>query len=578
MSSNRRPEEENTNNNAVTDQVKKLLKDGIRGKIPSSTIAELRRKYNDDNLLDSIQEVFYERLNEIKTRARKFAKLIEKKYGARGLPLHIVLKESKKYKEKYQLSDIEFDEFKKQYEKLLNSRLPMEEQVELLPNTNMAHLFGDINSVEGLVIKDADYPVLQDIIKMYTMTRTTHSSVILQSMQYENCPPEVLMGQYDPQKHNTSCSIHPIIAAMFIPKIQLFEEHFLFSNIAYIVKSKNAREPINNMADMHLLHHMILDATDVVCSAETPLKDIRLRCNLQNNLWNNVLSLRTGKFFDCVGNDFFAAIDDCKISMYDAPDLLYIGDEGIILKRLLAAFSFRPLIVSTNPIFGTYGTANPINFPVISNRVVASSLLTLRLPPNNAKRDTLLTLGSTISQSQVYLENGMFVPKTQEVIYTKGAVIFHVPRRSLSPDNAYKNLLNPLPTFDQIPAHILNNERIIDTPIEVEETLIIGGNTHYLRSAVFLETNDDIFTNNTNNINQVPNQIVTGTGAIINTSNNGITTEYYCYSPKLASSDSGKAVSLMYKLNTEDANGDENPIMLLSMKATIFIYAKDCCK
>ena len=63
MSSNRRPEEDNTNTNAVDDNVKRLLKDGIRGKIPSSTIAELRRRYKDDNLIDKIEEVFYERLN-----------------------------------------------------------------------------------------------------------------------------------------------------------------------------------------------------------------------------------------------------------------------------------------------------------------------------------------------------------------------------------------------------------------------------------------------------------------------------------------------------------------------------------
>jgi len=566
MSSNRRPEEENTNNNAVDEQVKRLLKDGIRGKIPSSTISELRRKFNDDHLLDKIQEVFYERLNEIKTRARKFAKLVEKKFGSKGLPLHIVLKESKRYKDKYQLSDIEFDEFRKQYQKLLNSRLPLEEQMELVPNTNMAQLFGDINSNEGIIMKDSDYPVLQDIIKMYTMTRTTHSSVILQSMQYENCAPEVLNGVFDPQKHNTSCSIHPLIAAMFIPKIQLFEEHFLFTNIAYIVKSKNERVPLNNMADINLLHHMINDANDVVCSSDTPLKDIRLRCTLQNSLWLNVLSLRTGKFFDCVGNDFFAAIDECKISSYDAPDLVYIGDEGIVLKRLLAAFSFRPLVVSTNPIFGTYGTTNPVNFPVITNRVVASPLLTLRLPPNNSNNQLSINLDSAISQSQVYLENGMFVPKTQEVIFTKGVMIFHVPRRTISPDKTYKNLISPIPQFDQIPSHILRNERINDIKINVDEVLSIRQESYFLRSAVFLETyNDD----NTTGIDQ----IVISTGALIRKSNNQITGDYWVYSPRIAQSDSGKPEQLMQKLYFNNPNNDD-PIDLLSTKATIFIYSK----
>jgi hypothetical protein len=568
MSSNRRPEEDNTNTNAVDDNVKRLLKDGIRGKIHSSTIAELRRRYKDDNLIDKIEEVFYERLNEIKTRARKFAKLVEKKFGAKGLPLHIVLKESKRYKDKYNLDEIEFDEFRNQYQRLLNSRLPIEEQMELVPNTNMAQLFGDINSNEGIVLKDSDYPVLQDIAKMYTMTRTTHSSVILQSMQYEDCAPEVLNGMFDPQKHNPTSSIHPIVAAMFIPKIQLFEEHFLYTNIAYIIKSKHERQPLNNMADINLLHHMINDAADVVCSADTPLKDLRLRCNLQNNLWNNVLSLRTGKFFDAVGNDFFAAIDECKISSYDAPDLLYVGDEGIVLKRLLSAFSFRPLVVTTNPIFGTYGTANPVNFPVITNRVVASPLLTLRLPPNSGKNQMTINLESALTQSQVYLENGMFVPKTQEVIFTKGVVIFHVPRRTISPDKTYKNLISPIPQFDQIPSHVLRTERVNDTPISVDETISIRQEPYYLRSAVFLETFNEA------SAERGIDQIVISTGALIRKSNNPVTGDFWVYSPRLANSESGKSEQLMQRLYFNNPESDD-PIDLLSTRATIFIYAKN---
>lgn len=554
MSSNRRPEEDSNNN--VDDQVKKLLKDGIRGKIPTSIINDIRRKYNDDALADKIQEAFYERLNEIKTRARKFAKLIEKKFGTRGLPLHIVLKESKKYKDKYSLTDTEFDEFKIQYEKLLNSRLPQREQAELVPSTNMAQLFGDLYSSDGIIIKDSDYPVVQDIIKMYTMTRMNHSSVILQSMQYEDCALEVINGKFDPQRHNTACAIHPLIAAMFIPKIQMFDEHFLYTNIAYIVKAKYNKEPINNQSDVKLLYHMVNDANDVVCSADTPLKDLRLRANLQNNLWTNVIALRNGKFFDCAGNDFFAAIDDCKISMYDAPDLLYVGDEGVILKRLIGAFSFRPIVVSTNPVFGTFGTANPINFPVISNRVVATSLLTLRLPRINTD-NTALSLDLAISQTQVYIENGMFVPKTQEIVYINGVVIFHVPRRTLNTDQQYEGLIKPQIQWEQIPAHILQNERINGTPIDVRETMTIAKIPYYLRSAVFL------------NLDSTEKIVISTTALIRKAVNNILADTYLVYNSQLAGSETGGAIDLIEVMTTVDA------MSVLRTQTTIFIYAKD---
>jgi hypothetical protein len=323
------------------------------------------------------------------------------------------------------------------------------------------------------------------------------------------------------------------------------------------------------MADINLLYHMINDANDIVCSADTPLKDIKLRCTLQYNLWNTVLALRSGKIYDCVGNDFFTAIDECKISSYDAPDLLYIGDEGVVLKRLIAAFSFRPIVVSTTPIFGTFGTANPVNFPVISNRVVATPLLTLRLPTNaNSKELPNISLESAISQSQVYLENGMFVPKTQEVIYTNGVIIFHVPRRTLNINNDFKYLVSPIPQFEQIPAHILRNERINITPIQQTESLIIQNETLYLRSVVVLETIEDKSDSAPNSLNQ----IVIGTAAVIRKTDNPITGEFYIYAPKTLQLEGANRQPVIEQLPLSDPENEDSS--LIYTKGTIFIFSK----
>jgi len=567
MSSNstRRSDEE-SNNNVVDEQVKKLLKDGFKTKIPTNVINELRRKYNDDNLLDKIQEVFYDKLNEITSRARKFTKLIEKKFSTKGLPLHIVLKESLKYKEKYNLSDVEFDEFKKQYEKMWNERFANKYDNEFMPNTNMAQLFGDVNSNEGLIVKDSDYPVVQEIIKMYSMTRSTHSSVILQSMQYENCSPEVRAATYDQQRHNIACAIHPLIVAMFFPKIRELEEHFLFTNLAYIIKAKFNKEPLNNQADYKILYNMINDANDVVCSAETPLKDIRTRFNLQTNLWANVLSLRSGKFFECGNNEFFTAVDDCKISMYDTPDLLYVGDEGVILKRLLGAFSFRPVILATNPIFGGYGISNPVGFPVINNKVISQSILTVRLPVSTTSSSLVnFSLNNAISHTQIYQENGMSVPKTQEVVWTSGVTVFHVPRRMLLTEIKYKNLINPFQHYEQIPSHILKNERINNTPVDITETLTMHGQKYYLRSAVYLETKDDDVKTEDNG-----SQLVLSTGCVVRDMNNELTSgKYLWYTPlRLHPRDANK-------MNVINEVNDIDVYSHLAIKGTIFIYSKN---
>jgi hypothetical protein len=565
--SNRRPE--GTNGNVVHEQAVALLKEGIRHKIPASKIAELRKKFSNDEIVDKIQEAFYDRLNEIRTRAKKFVKLIEKKFGAKGLPLHVVLKESKKYREKYNLSALEFDEFKNQYEKMMNARLPTRDQQLLVPNTNMAQLFGDVTSNEGIVVRDNDYAVVEEIIKMYTMTRGAHSSVILQSMQYESCATEVMNAIYDSTRNNITCAVNPVLAAMFVPKIRIFETHFLYTNIAYIVKSKYNREPIQNGSDLNLLHYMIIDSNDIVCSAETPLRDIRLRCNVQNNLWNSVLAMRAGRFFDCVGNDFFAAIDECKISTHDAPDLVYAGDEGVIMKRLLAAMSFNSLLVATNPVFGANGSSNPINFPVLSNRVVSRPFLTLRLP--DVDSDEEVHLDNAISHSQVYIENGMFVPKVQKVIVTKGVIIFHVPRRSVAAIDNYAHLINPTPRFTQIPSHILINERINDVKIIYSPVLRIENKIYNFVSGIILETPTRM--EDGDDPNEQRQKIIIGTAAVIrDTTNHGANNmgaPYQIYSPKLLPHiDAANAQNTQKKVWS--SLGDAEAV--LARKGTIFIY------
>ena len=62
---------------------------------------------------------------------------------------------------------------------------------------------------------------------------------LLQSIQYNDCDYEALTGQYKrelgmrPGEH-----IHPVIAALFFPKIDFLEQTFLHSNMAGIVKSR----------------------------------------------------------------------------------------------------------------------------------------------------------------------------------------------------------------------------------------------------------------------------------------------------------------------------------------------------
>lgn len=566
--SNRRPE--GSSHNSVHDEAIALLKEGIRKKIPASKINDLRKKYNSDDMVDRIQEAFYEMLNEIKSKAKKFVKLVNKKFGDKGLPLHIVLKESKKYKTKYNLSDVEFHEFKTQYEKLYYARYSTNEYHDLVPNTSMAQLFGSVDSLEGLVIKDADFRVVEDIIKLYTATKHTHSDVVLQSMQYQDYDSRVMLANYHRHTDNLQCAINPVLVAMFTPKIDYIEKHFLYTNIAYIVKCAYEKVPMRSFHDVDLKHNMILDSNDIVCSADSPLKDLRLRATVQNNMWNCVRAMRNGKFFDCVGQDFFTSIDQCKISMQDAPDLAYAGDEGIVMKRLMAAMSFNPLIVQSEPVFGIGGNANPMNFPVISNRVVSRPLLTVRLE-NNANAEPV-ELESAINTTQVYIEHGMPVPKTQKIVYSRGAIVFHVPRRSVAALDQYQHILHATPRFTQVPSHILVNERLNTAPINFLELITVESRHYSFASAVTLEkpTAD---MNSGISSEEDYNNIIVGTACVVRntaavSSLASFDAPYLIYSPKAfgLSTPNADTVSVWEGINNREA------AELLSRQATIFIF------
>ena len=104
--------EETTNIN-VEKEVSELIKKGA----DKASMNDLRRKYGDDKIFDTVQEAYFEKLAAIRKRSIKFTKLIERKYGIYGHPLHIILNKAIKYKKKYNLSEEEFELFRQYYQK-----------------------------------------------------------------------------------------------------------------------------------------------------------------------------------------------------------------------------------------------------------------------------------------------------------------------------------------------------------------------------------------------------------------------------------------------------------------------------
>ena len=81
-----------TNKKLIEAEVAKLLRESNDSSyLTENMMNKLRSKFNDQQILDDIQETYVEVTREQKANAKKFAKKVLQKYGLQ-YPLHILLK------------------------------------------------------------------------------------------------------------------------------------------------------------------------------------------------------------------------------------------------------------------------------------------------------------------------------------------------------------------------------------------------------------------------------------------------------------------------------------------------------
>ncbi len=490
------------------------------------SMTELRNKYSDDKIFDMIQEAYFEKLSLIRKRAVKFTKLIERKYGTFGYPLHIILNKALKYKKKYNLDDDTFELFRQHYLKSLNMRNNPNKYDVLVPNTNMAKVFGDDPYNNNKIhINDSDHRIVKEIINLYDLNRANWQQVTLQSITYEYFYSIMLYNlndknkQIDPKITNFSSFIHPVIAAMFLPKISKFDEYFLFTNLAYILRCKYLGEPITTYHNYLMLYNLVTDPTDVVCSADSPLKDIINRVLLQINLWKNVLRLRQGGFYDTynsfVAADLMVNIDNCKLSTYDAPDLMMIGDENVMIRRLLNSLSFRcatiysipttiPLFNPTNMGYNQNLQVSTLHIPVNYTQVSKVPMIYIRLLPTLqqnllGQNNQTITVQNALSTTQPIMYNGKLESRIMTVVSTDNVLIVVIPRRTYKPLSSNIYNLPAVFNFANMPHHAFGLEVLNNTKVLVDKMIRVGNddstqplaNKLVINSVVSLKEKDD---------------------------------------------------------------------------------------
>ena len=508
--------------NTVDREVASLIAMKDKSQLPNQMLA-LRHKYRDAELIQKIEQVFAEKHRSIVKRAKKFADAFRSKYAHADLPYHQLLAKAKAHAKKHHFSGDEFEEFRRMYEQELSGTNKANEVV--VPLTNLMKVLGNLNlGVSGqLNVEEADYKNVQEIIKDFETTKPLHAQALLQSLQYEDLAFQGLTAIIDRTQHNPGEHVHPVIAAMFLPKMELFESHFLYSNIAGIVKSRYNQEPMTTRPDYELFYSLVTDPNDIVCDNRTPVGDLLNRCRLQQHLWNSVLSLRNGQVYNKSFREFIVSVDNCKLNKFDNPDFAYGRHDGTVIKRLLSAFSFRPTVVATLPIAHVF-SANPYaqnvrptvtSVPMINVRLhayqnVARNAIGGLAPggvgSNRQPPVSPVALSGCLIQTQTFIEGNMLVQRISDVVYSREVLIFYVDRRA--------HLLQYGSPFNiaKLPSAVAGFERINEYPIELECEIKIrqggSGDTFCLRSVVVAEVS-------TKSSQTDPRSIVIGSSAFI---------------------------------------------------------------
>ena len=532
---------EDTSKINIEKEVSELIKKGA----DRASMNELRKKFGDDKIFDMVQESYFDRLASIRKRSIKFTKLIERKYGMLGHPLHIILNKALKYKKKYNLSEEEFELFRQYYQKTMNMRNNASKYDVLVPNTNMAKVFGeDPYNNNKIHVSDGDHRIVKDILTVYELNRALWQQVTLQSITYDDSDPMRNTHLVDIKISNFSSFIHPVIAAMFLPKIARFDEYFLFTNLAYILRCKYLGEPVSTFHSYLMLYNLVTDPTDVVCNADSPLKDILNRVMLQVTLWKNVLRLRYGGVYDTY-NSFAAAdlmvhIDNCKLSTYDAPDLMMIGDENVIIRRLLSALAFRCATIFSTPTAYPLFAQNQmnmqvstLNIPVNFTQVTKVPMIYIRLPILGmpALQPTMastLDIQSALNTTQPMMYNGRLESRALSVAGTDGVLIVSIPRRTYKPMSGNIYNLPQIFNFANMPHHAFGLETLNSTKVLTNNALEIKStskedaallsNHLFIKSVVTLKERSDnnssfIYGSKTFIVNMINQNSVNGNGS-----------------------------------------------------------------
>lgn len=525
-----------------------FLKNGV----PSVRVAStLKAQGWDQKDIDVFIEQLEASKKKISKMIKKFVLKVEEKYGHLDIPE--LIKKGMKHASKLGFTQSEKEAFKNY---ILNKNTDVQYvPYQELGYTEMSKFLGFSEAVgQTLSINAIDQPALQEIARLYETSKLIHSGIRHNLVSYTSCDPNAIMdNHYNKEKDNLSLFVHPLIVALFLVRIKSLEKRMLFSNIGRLVvqrsqfyfqkmdnKNINAKYlnwnispndliPGELEADVDFMWDIAKDPNSLDhFSDESPMSNLLKRFSVQIELWKNVLALRQGKYYsrsvDYADDNGIMGLHKVLSSYawtyFDSPDMYHVNDEGNLLRKLLAVFSYRPTLIQLSS-FSQRGLLGYSNLPSISRATfVNSPICNIRLPTTLIGTAAIggpsVSLQSALSKSEWYIENKMLVPKNTSVIYSRSVLFFYINRRYQSPlaniDMGFRYL--------SLPGTVSGLTTINTADLDVTPDIIIGNDRFDLTSVVALNP-------------LLEDQLATGCSSMVVVSGaaTGSADRYYCYNP-----------------------------------------------
>lgn len=574
---------------------------------------------DEEKIVDSVIRGRYKNYRNIKERARKLAHSIKKKMIQGDYTLHEMLEKMLQYKKKHNINDVEYEEFRKELANILNDNYSQEieyNQNVTAHRSRINRALGNTRQVQDdkMIVRDDEQHALNDIFSAYEKNLQLSREIYMSSLMHPDCGIVSMTGQYNRDRHIPTNHIHPLFACLYLPKFDLLETHTLHSNIGSIIKHRYEGKPIRSEADLLLFSDIVTDPNDVVCDINSPINDLRNRYRVQICLWNLVLRLRKGAYYEGLYNDqFMEALNTCRNNLYDNADLAYSQDDGSILRRFLSVFSLRPTIVytkplhalsaiTTNPYAGMYmdemlGNASDSKFTDVSYTgypfkrqaaytITSIPMITLQIPPyveGSQPKD----LRSATSQTLWINQGGTLIPKEHKIVYSKELLIFYVNRKI--EQIQIKSYTQPL-MLTRLPVSMSTTnrfQRVNTYPINIPPVLSLHktDEIYHLRSVVAVNQFS------INNGDEITNIATNSVGLIMkhrNFAEKVYDSSYYLYDPIAASQPvehptkdgwtTNKPITLLdpyfSQVNEKTGITTYSWFDIASTTGTIYIYAK----